>query len=170
MSHCDKTICAVIRGLDKNRVSSVGGEQKSLNPIHYIADIDVRFGDLDPYGHVNSAAYLDYVFSSRLIFAKRNLQFDCIELMQREGLGFFVSQANVRYLRPIIGMTKISVNSWTQKISRLSLEIEFCIRDSNSGLAHAGGQVFVVVMNLKSNKPCSLPVWAERYFFERRTP
>ena len=36
-----------------------------MKPIVYRSELNVRFAELDPYGHVNSTHYLDYIISSR---------------------------------------------------------------------------------------------------------
>jgi acyl-CoA thioesterase FadM len=46
-------------------------EADARKPVEFDYSLDVRFDDLDSYGHVNSTRYLDYVSTARLLYMER---------------------------------------------------------------------------------------------------
>ena len=64
-------------------------------PIIYEAEVEVRFDDLDSYGHVNSSRYLDYVITSRWKFAQANLSYSVQSLHDR-GAGVYLTRSPLR--------------------------------------------------------------------------
>jgi acyl-CoA thioesterase FadM len=60
----------------------------------------VRFSDCDPLGHLNNSRYLDYLLNAREdhLWTAYGME---IRQWIRQGLGFVVSQHEIRYLRPV---------------------------------------------------------------------
>ena len=132
-------------------------------PIIYEEFIDVRFSDLDPYNHVNSNLYMEYVLTSRWIFAKKHFDLTADELVKK-GIGFYIKQSLVKYKRPIIGYPKIFVTSHISKYEGPLLQISFEIRSEDKSILHSEGVIDAIAMDLNTIKPNPLPDWAERYF------
>ena len=78
------------------------------DPIIYKNTIRARFNDLDPYGHVNSSVYLDYIISSRWNYLENELGMSMTEAI-RKGVGFYLINSNMNYKRPINGMEEIEI-------------------------------------------------------------
>ena len=45
-----------------------------MDPIIYENELQVRFSDLDGYGHMNSNVYADLLATSRLLFLEKDLK------------------------------------------------------------------------------------------------
>ncbi len=59
----------------------------------------IRFGDCDPFGHLNNARYLDYLVSAREDHLREFYQLDLQEFM-KEGVGWVIGQHELVYLKP----------------------------------------------------------------------
>jgi acyl-CoA thioester hydrolase len=66
----------------------------------HTTDVKVRFGELDPYGHVNHAVYLSYLEAAR-VEALSAVGFG-LDRLQREGLHVVVVDLRVRFHRPAV--------------------------------------------------------------------
>lgn len=89
--------------------------------------IDVRFAELDPYGHVNHAAYVSYFEVARTVALT-----DCgipIQEMAAKGYQLVVTKLEVIYRRPAVAGDRLSVTTavgnlrrasgvWSQRIHR----------------------------------------------------
>ena len=139
-------------------------EKVPKNHIVYHGEINVRFNDLDPYGHVNASIFLDYIISSRWSFLEKELQVTVDELIKK-GLGFFLVNSNINYLKPIYGNSLITVDSWVTVVDKASLTVEFEITNQSKKTVSTGSLVFAII-DLKTKHPMSLPKWAEYLFIE----
>jgi YbgC/YbaW family acyl-CoA thioester hydrolase len=135
-----------------------------MKPIFYEAALPVRFSDLDPYGHVNSTHYLDYVISARWAFARDNLKVTERSLSEKK-VGFYLAKAQMAFKRPIAGGT-IVARSHVQEIAEAKLFVPFEIRSADGATLHSDGVLEFLVIDLTTNKPISCPDWVRGLFFE----
>lgn len=133
-------------------------------PIIYDQTLDVRFGDLDSFGHVNSMVYLDMVNSSRLIYLERELGVTTADLI-RKGLGFYLSKVSQEFVKPITGLVKVRVVSHVAVVDRAKLIIPFEMTNPESGRVYSKGELECYVVNLETQKPMALPDWAADFLF-----
>lgn len=133
-----------------------------MKPIIYSATVQVRFSDLDPYGHVNSARYLDYVISSRFQYSLEHLDVTDQLLISR-GVGFFLTRAESSFHRPVVGVQKLLVTSWVSEIEGARLTVPYEIKLPSEKLANSGTLHFAV-MDLKTQRPTEAPEWVVRLF------
>jgi YbgC/YbaW family acyl-CoA thioester hydrolase len=132
-------------------------------PIIYFDTINVRISDLDPYDHVNSAIYLDYIITSRWRFAELEMKASPASLVKK-GLGFYLVNSNMNYRKSIQGSASIFVESWVSDIQNSKLFVDYTIKNEES-LASEGKLTFII-MDLATMKPQSLPEWAEYLFWK----
>ena len=85
-----------------------------MTPIIYESSIAVRFSELDPYGHVNSKHYLDYVIQSRWDTIQRMFPNAMGDLASAK-TGFFISRAEIDFLRPIVGCVTLNIKSYVSE-------------------------------------------------------
>ena len=137
---------------------------EGLNPIVYSDTLKVRFSDLDPYGHVNSAFFLDYVISSRWNFLEKKLGVSAQDLIDK-GLGFYLIKSEINYKRAIKGATEIRIESHASGVKRTKLYITFSMHNSENKVCSDGTLEFAI-MNLKSGMPQGFPDWATYLFWE----
>jgi YbgC/YbaW family acyl-CoA thioester hydrolase len=59
----------------------------------------VRFGDCDPFGHLNNARYLDYFINAREDHLKESYQLHISDFAE-QGISWLVGRHEISYLRP----------------------------------------------------------------------
>lgn len=136
-----------------------------MKPILYESTLPVRFSDLDPYGHVNSTHYLDYVISSRWAFAREHLVGTERTLAEKK-VGFYLAKAQMAFKRPIAGVSTIVAKSHVQEIAEARLFVPFEIRSADRATLHSDGMLEFLVVDLTTNRPISCPDWVRGLFFE----
>lgn len=69
-----------------------------------VEKLQTRYGDLDPYGHVNNAVYLGFFDSVRVAYLKvisESLGLGPLEDGDLPGVRYVIAEATVRYKAPI---------------------------------------------------------------------
>jgi len=125
------------------------------------AEIDVRFSDLDAYGHVNSRNYLDYILSARILFMERELKMK--EVTDR-GIGFFLKKVEQNFKRPISGVTRIRGVSYVQEVAGSKLKIPFRLEDADGGV-YSDGVLDFAVVDMITGRPVDAPEWVLDFLF-----
>lgn len=137
-----------------------------MNPIIYKASVQTRFSDLDPYGHVNFKHFFDYVISSRLIFLENKFDLD-LDKIAKTGYGFYAAQAEIKFLRPIVGIKTLDVETFVESVKdEVTLVIPFSIKDAKTSKLNSEGKLFFTIIDLKTGKPVPLNDELKRLFFE----
>lgn len=137
-----------------------------MQPILYKATVSSRFSDLDPYGHVNFKHFFDYVVSSRLIFLNQKFNLD-LDKIAKTGYGFYVSQGEIKFLRPIIGLRHLEIETFVESVEDdVTLVIPFSIKDSETLKVNSEGKLYFTIIDLKTGKPAPLNEELQRLFFE----
>ena len=148
-----------------NGESMSGENKRDLVPIVYAQPMDVRFSDLDPYGHVSTGRYMDIVIASRYIFFTNYFKLP-IEELTKNDLGFFTSRLEINYHRPISRVLQVLAES-SMKITEPGKElITFEMKRIEDGKVFASGQYVEHPVKLSTGKPQPLPDWAHRFFFQ----
>lgn len=94
----------------------------------------LRWGDMDAQGHVNNAAYLDYLQEARVDFLLRGPT----ELHQLLDTGVLVVSHQVEYLRPLaVGDRPVRVELWVDSIGASRFVIGYELYDGNDQVARA---------------------------------
>ncbi len=132
------------------------------DPVVYSDTINVRISDLDPYNHVNSANYLDYIITSRWRYAELEMKASPAEVAKK-GLGFYLVNSNINYLKSIKGSATLEVRSWVSSIDGSKLYVDFELESAGQGVSN--GCLTFVIMDLATMKPQMLPEWAESLFW-----
>ena len=114
-------------------------------------EIEVRFADLDAYGHVNNAVFFTYLETARVkLFRDR-----FADMMQR-GLLFLVVEASCRYRKPIELTDRVHIDISTEDLGRSSFTLSYLIHDG-SGKEFAEARTVMVCFDQGRGKTISLP-------------
>jgi len=104
----------------------------------FAADIEVRFSDLDAYGHVNNATFFTYLEVART----KLFRAEFAEMM-RNGLLFLVVRAECDYKRPIELTDQVVVEMEMRNFGRSSFEIGYRLHDGKDTLFASAATVMV---------------------------
>jgi acyl-CoA thioester hydrolase len=84
----------------------------------HVATIDVRFSELDPYGHVNHAVYVSYFEVARTeALAACEIP---LQVMAERGFQIVVTSIEVRYRRPAGAGDTLSIETHLSELRRAS--------------------------------------------------
>jgi len=132
-----------------------------MTDYRFFHPIEVRYGDLDPQGHVNNAKYLTYFEQARVYY------FVELGLFRRDQsfmeIGVIVADIHITYYAPTHYDDHIKVGVRTSKIGNKSMAVEQCVMDADSGEVYASGTVILVTFDYESHKTIPVPQnWREK--------
>jgi acyl-CoA thioester hydrolase len=114
-------------------------------------EIEVRFADLDAYGHVNNAVFFTYLETARVkLFRER-----FAELMQT-GLFFLVVEASCRYRRAIELNDRVLIDISVENLGRSSFTLAYLLHNGE-GREFAEARTVMVCFDQKRGKAIALP-------------
>ncbi len=111
-----------------------------MQGFHHLTPIDVRFRDLDAFGHVNNGVIFTFVETARV----RYIADLGIRLPQTgwHNLSFILAHINCDFRRPIFYGQKVEVGSRTVELGRSSFKLEHRV-EADGELAAEGYGVIV---------------------------
>jgi len=116
---------------------------------------EIRYGDLDPQGHVNNAKHLTFFEQARVQY------FITLGLWSLDqsfmDIGVILADAQVTYLAPIHYGQKLKVGVRAVKLGNKSISLAQNIIDVDSGEALATGGVVMVAYDYRSKKTVPVP-------------
>ncbi len=117
----------------------------------YSTPIELRFSDLDAYGHVNSAVYFTYLETARV-----KLFHDFFKEVTAEGLFTVVARAECDFKIPIMLYDEVIVTLWVAKTGRSSFDLEYRIHNDHEK-TYATARTTMVCFDSIKNVPIPLP-------------
>lgn len=129
--------------------------------------IEVRYGDLDPQGHVNNAKHLTYFEQARIAYLIELGLFTKDQSFME--IGVILADVHITYLEPIYFGQNIKVGVHPAKLGNKSMTWEQNIMDAATGKELATGEVVMVTYDYHEEKTISIPEeWREKISaFER---
>ena len=110
----------------------------------------IRFGDLDPQGHVNQAIFLTYFESGRVaMFRNPDLSIGV------PGVTFVMVRMEVDYMKELRWPGNLEVGTGVAEFGRSSFKAAQVI--FHDGVCAAAGRATLVCMDLKTRKATPLP-------------
>lgn len=120
-------------------------------PKTYSTPIELRFADLDAYGHVNSAVYFTYLETARVkLFSK------FFREVSAQGIFTVVARAECDFKIPIMLYDNLVVTLWIAKTGRSSFDLEYRLHDDNEK-TYATARTTMVCFDSIKNAPIPLP-------------
>ena len=134
------------------------------NPSPLTTSIEVRFADLDAYGHVNNAVYFTYLETARVKLFREGFA-DLVS----EGLQFLVVEASCRYRKPIGLNDEVLVDIRSAKPGRSSFTLDYRVHN-RSGTLFAEARTVLVCFDANKGKAVPLPATLRLAFENQLTP
>lgn len=121
--------------------------------------LEVRYGDLDPQGHVNNASYLTYMEQGRVAYIRH------LGLWQGGSFldfGLILADVHVSFHAPILFGDLVRVGVRVSRLGGKSLNMEYSLEHPQSGGQYARGTSIMVAYDYNSLHSIPLPVhWRE---------
>ena len=91
----------------------------------------VRFGDCDPFKHLNNLKYIEYFINAREDQLLEYYDLDIHEYIKRTGEGWVVATNKIAYIRSAMLMESVLIESQLISYSPRSLHVEMRMFDSS---------------------------------------
>jgi len=128
---------------------------------HFYHPIEIRYGDLDPQGHVNNAKHLTYFEQARVQYMVELGLF--VKDQSFMEIGVILADVHITYLEPIYFGQEIKVGVRAAKLGTKSMTWEQNIVDISTGKELAMGEVVLVTYNYKEEKTIPIPAeWRDK--------
>jgi acyl-CoA thioester hydrolase len=123
--------------------------------------VEVRYGDLDPQGHVNNARHLTYFEQARVAYLIELGLFTKNQSFME--IGVILADVHITYLAPIYFGQNIKVGVHIAKMGNKSMTWEQNIVDADSGKELAKGKVVMVTYDYRAERTINIPhEWREK--------
>ena len=119
--------------------------------------IEVRYGDLDPQGHLNNAKYVTFFEQARIQYIKHLGLFK--EGQSFMDIGVILADVHIAYKKPVEWGTPVKVGVRTLKIGNKSMTVEQTVVQAETGELFAIGEVVMVAYDYRTGK--SIPILQE---------
>jgi acyl-CoA thioester hydrolase len=134
-----------------------------MSDFKFFHPIEVRYGDLDPQGHVNNAKHLTYFEQARVRYLIQLGLFSRDQSFME--IGVVVADIHIAYHAPVHYSDNIKVGVKTAKIGNKSMTMEQCVMNVDTDEIMSSGKVVMVTYDYRALKPIAVPEeWKKRIF------
>ena len=116
--------------------------------------IEVRYGDLDPQGHVNNACYLTYTEQARIAYIQSLGLWPGGTFLD---IGIILAEAQVVFNSPILYGQKVRVGVRVSRLGNKSLTMDYLLEDAENGKRLASGSSVLVTYNYRDARSLPIP-------------
>jgi len=130
-----------------------------MTQFRFYHPITVRYGDLDPQGHVNNARYLTFMEQARVSYVKHLGLWDGGSFFD---FGVIMADAHVTFRAPILWGQPIRVGMRIARLGTKSLDSFYLIEDAETGQVLAEGSSVLVAYDYHTSSTIPIPdEWRE---------
>jgi len=138
-----------------------------MSEFHFFHPIEVRYGDLDPQGHLNNAKYLTYFETARIKYLVHLGLFEHGDSFM--GVGIIMADAHITFKAAVEYGMNVKVAVRVSRIGNKSMTSEYAIVNADTGEELAIGSSVLVAYDYRSGKTLPYPdKWRKKIIeFER---
>jgi acyl-CoA thioester hydrolase len=136
---------------------------------NFFHPIEVRYGDLDPQGHVNNAKYLTYCEHARISYLSHLGLWKGGSFLD---IGIILADVKITFHAPILFGQKVQIGVRTTRMGNKSLTVEHCIEQVPDSQTYADSTVILVAYDYHQQSTIPIPKgWRKTIAeFERLPP
>ena len=125
----------------------------NLNDFHYKTTLQIRFADIDSFGHVNNAIYLTYFEIARSSYWTEIVQWDW------ETMGIIIGRAEINFIKPINLNDQVLAYVRTSRIGNSSFDLEYVLVKVNNGVEEVctTGSTVCIAFDYSLNQSSAIP-------------
>ncbi len=132
-----------------------------MSKIKFFHPVEVRYGDLDPQGHLNNAKYLTYFEQARVAYLID------LELFEKGlsflEIGMIIADVHLVFYKPILWETPVKVGAAITKIGNKSFVFSQSVIHAKTEEIFATGEVVIVAYDYHTEKTIRIPdEWREK--------
>ena len=125
-----------------------------MSDYRFYHPIEVRYGDLDPQGHVNNARYLTYIEQARIAYVRELGLWDGKSF---QDIGIILAEVKVSYKAAILWGQIVKVGVRVSRLGNKSFDWAYVIEDSETGKIHATAATIQVAYDYRITQTISIP-------------
>lgn len=126
---------------------------------HFYHPIEVRYGDLDPQGHLNNARYLTFMEQARIQYLQKLGLWDGGSFLN---IGVILADARITFRAPVLFGQPVRVGARVSRLGNKSMDMEYVIEDAEAGDELATGSSVLVAYDYRQEQTISIPEsWRE---------
>jgi acyl-CoA thioester hydrolase len=125
-----------------------------MTDFHFYHLIEVRYGDLDPQGHVNNAKFLTYMEQGRVFYLKQLKLWEGGSFLN---LGIILADVQITFRKAIQFGDPIRVGVCISRIGNKSMTSEYRIEDARDASEFASGSSVLVAYDYQNNLTVPIP-------------
>jgi acyl-CoA thioester hydrolase len=134
-----------------------------MTDYNFFHPTEVRYGDLDPQGHVNNAKHLTYFEQARIAYLIELSLFTKDQSFME--IGVILADVHITYFEPVYFGQSIKVGVRVAKMGNKSMTWEQNIVDAETGKELAKGKVVMVTYDYRGEKTIPVPQeWREKIY------
>jgi len=116
-------------------------------------NVDIAWGDMDAFQHVNNIMFFKYFESARIkYFDLMNMH----HLMKTQQKGPILAQASCQFIKPLTYPDQLKVGATISSIGNSSIKMDYFLHSEKHGLA-AKGESIIVMIDYKTGKKINVP-------------
>jgi len=124
-----------------------------MHSFRHVTPVEVRFVDIDAFGHVNNANYLTYAEQARFLYFEEVLG----NKVNWKSEGLILASAKVDYIKPILLHDKIKVYTRCCRFGTKSMDFEYEVFNEKEA-KEIKARMFTTLVAFNYLKNCSIPV------------
>ena len=129
-------------------------------PIH-CHDIQVAWGEMDAFGHVNNGVYLRWFETARIAYFSRTISTGAaagaVSFGQPKGVGPILAHASIDFRIPLTFPDRITASSTVTKLGTTSFSMKYRVTSaSHAGAIAAEGAGVIVMVDYQSGEKVAL--------------
>jgi acyl-CoA thioester hydrolase len=125
-----------------------------MTNFHFYHLIEVRYGDLDPQGHVNNAKFLTYMEQGRVFYLK---QLNLWEGGSFLNIGVILADVQITFRKAIQFGDPVRVGVCISRIGNKSMTSEYRIEDTRDASEFASGSSVLVAYDYHNKRSIPIP-------------
>lgn len=134
---------------------------RRMSDFRFHHPVEVRYGDLDPQGHVNNAKHLTYFEQARIAYLIELGLFTKDQSFME--IGVIIADIHITYLAPVYFGQNIQVGVHVARLGHKSMTWEQHLVESDSGKVLSKGALVLVTYDYGSGQTIPIPqTWREK--------
>jgi len=126
-----------------------------MSQFNFFHPIEVRYGDLDPQGHVNNAKILTYFEQTRVKYLIHLGLFSKDKSFLE--IGIILAEAKVTFHLPLRFGVEAQIGARTTRLGNKSFHMDYAIQDTNDGGTLAEGSAVLVAYDYRTHMSIAIP-------------
>ncbi len=125
-----------------------------MSDFRFYQDVAVRYGDLDPQGHVNNAVYLTYLEHARVGYLQALGLWDGHSFSD---IGIIIAEIRITYKAPILLGEPLRVGLRVPRLGNKSFVMQYRVENKRTGAPAAVAESVQVTYDYHSRATIPIP-------------